>query len=682
MTEVHQVKLEAVWSRIELPSSVREDTQTRSPWIWYPQLAAPADHAQVRQQGQKWRRVTALHARQGLCLMGQLFPLYAVSTSAETTGWWARSSDVSYVSKFPAALAFTLPPEIEVDPQTAYVRAGQVRPPALIGEIGVVWSGKTPTAYPVALLEEEGLRLCTEIREEIERFLSGAHSFEEWLAVSDHLQEQVQHLVSLYWQVHQNKRPAQQPLPGLQNIFEGKTHVPFPGSVSVEAVLAAYSNADAGMSRWTQEGPFPQYRFEHADGAALVEVRPSPKKLGQKVDETTSRALWQRVRKLSDLDGDVLIASLAHYMGMNAAAKDDEEYGVITGTQILDYRKIEPIMKKDPGSSVKRRAGHRKEDLSEVSGCFDRVISTWVTMKRRKGYSLESPLLLVKQVIRRHVNEADDAPVVDAELDSAALQALIKEEQMDEAEEQSFVIAWLYRPGDWFKQGVSQRRSLAWLCQKALSYDLEKEFWERRLVRYFLFQLRLNAMAGGSITRQIITFFDELSLPINERDPQKTRNRFEKAMNRLIADHEIAAWGPVQGNPALPRTDWLPIWLNWRIFVSVAPLIALRSDFSEEVKRLVAQGLGLSVEVVKQNLAASVAMSDLALSQRISLTQLHALELRTFQQISKKAVAVGDTTQEIVDDAIRQFRREPETLDQFIVKLFNGKDPSPDEEDA
>ncbi len=189
-------------------------------------------------------------------------------------------------------------------------------------------------------------------------------------------------------------------------------------------------------------------------------------------------------------------------------------------------------------------------------------------------------------------------------------------------------------------------------------------------------------MAGGSITRQIITFFDELSLPINERDPQKTRNRFEKAMNRLIADHEIAAWGPVQGNPALPRTDWLPIWLNWRIFVSVAPLIALRSDFSEEVKRLVAQGLGLSVEVVKQNLAASVAMSDLALSQRISLTQLHALELRTFQQISKKAVAVGDTTQEIVDDAIRQFRREPETLDQFIVKLFNGKDPSPDEEDA
>jgi hypothetical protein len=107
------------------------------------------------------------------------------------------------------------------------------------------------------------------------------------------------------------------------------------------------------------------------------------------------------VRKLSDLDGDVLIAALAHYMSMPATAKDEEGYGVITGTQILDYRKIEPIMKKDPGSNVKRRAGHRQEDLSETSGCFDRVFTTWVTMKRKKGYSLESPLLLVKQAIRR-----------------------------------------------------------------------------------------------------------------------------------------------------------------------------------------------------------------------------------------------------------------------------------------
>jgi hypothetical protein len=169
-------------------------------------------------------------------------------------------------------------------------------------------------------------------------------------------------------------------------------------------------------------------------------------------------------------------------------------------------------------------------------------------------------------------------------------------------------------------------------------------------------------------------------LPVNERDPQKTRNRFEKAMDRLVADHEIAAWGSIQGNPPLPRTEWLPIWLNWRIFVTVAPLIALRPDFSEEVRRLVAQGLGLSVEAVKQSLAANTAMSELVERQRISLAQLHALELRTFQQISKKAVAIGDTTQEIVDDAVRQFQREPETLDQFIVKLFTRKEPSPGEE--
>jgi len=69
----------------------------------------------------------------------------------------------------------------------------------------------------------------------------------------------------------------------------------------------------------------------------------------------------------------------------------------------------------------------------------------------------------------------------------------------------------------------------------------------------------------------------------------------------------------------------------------------------------------LSSEAVKQSLEAGTGMGDLAESRHVSLAQLHALELRTFQQVSKKAINVGDTTQEIVDDALRQFRREPET---------------------
>lgn len=680
MAEEHQANREAMWSKIEMPS-VRGSDQAGSPWIWYPHLMVPTENEKFGQQGQRWRRVPALYAKQGLCLMGQLFPLHSLSTATPTeTTAWCRSGDLSYVSKFPVALACKLPPEIEADGHTTHVRTEQARPP-LIGEIGVVWSNKTPSAYSITLLSEEGLRLCTEIREALERFFASPRLFEEWLVFSDQVQEQVQYLVSLYWQIHQNKRPAQQTLPGLQNIFEGKTHVPFPGSVSVEAVLAAYSNADMGMTQWTQDGEFPQYRFEHADGVALVEVRPSPKKLGPKVDESTSGALWQRVRKLSDLDGDVLIASLAHYMNIPANTKDEEGYGVITGSQILDYRKIEPIMKKIPGSSVKRRAGHRQEDLFETSGCFDRVIATWVTMKRKKGYSLESPLLLVKQVIRRHISTTDAVPVVPAVLDSASLQALLKEEEVDEAEGQSFVIAWLYRPGDWFRQGTSQRRSLAWLCQKALSYDLKKEFWERRLARYFLFQLRLSALAGGSITRTISTFFKELSLPINERDPQKTRDRFHKAMDKLVEDHQIAAWGPVEGNLPLPRTEWLPIWLSWSIVITVAPLIALAPPFSLEMKRLVAHGLGLAIEEMQRSLTENPNIAHLAERQRISLTQLQALELRAFQQVSKKAIAAADTTQEIVEDAVRQFKREPETLDSFIVRLFTKNEPTFDEED-
>ena len=664
-----------MWSKVEMLATL-EGSQVTPPWIWYPFLNAPAEQAAGRQRGKMWKRVTPGQARQGLCLMGQLLPLYALETAEETTSWWARSNDITYIGKFPVALGFFLPPDPIFDSSASFIRTGQIRPPALIGEVGIVWSARIPSVYPVALLPEEGQQLCDSIRESLDGFFAGSVSFERWLPVSEQVQEHVQRLVSLYWQLHQSRRPAQQTLPGLQNVFEGgKTHVAFPAAVPVEAVLAAYSNADSTKSRWTQSGPFPQYRFDYGDGMALVEVRTSARRLGQKVDETTSRSLWQRVSKLSDLDGDVLIAALAHYMGLSAASLDEEGYGVITGAQILDYRGIEPIMKRDAGSSVKRRAGHRQEDLAGTALCFDRVVDTWVTIKRRKGFSLESPLLQVKQVIRRHPKEGDNELVEEFLLEGESLQALITEAQAEEAEDQSFVVLWLYRPGTWFKQGVAHSRSIAFLCRKALTYNLEKEFWERRLVRYFLFQLRLSALAGGSITRQISTFFNELSLPVNERDPQKTRNRFEKAMNRLVDDHQIAAWGPVEGNPPLPRTDWLPIWLSWRIVVTVAPLIALRPEFSQELKRLVAHGLGLSVEALHQSLADTPTMAVLAEQQRISLSQLHALELRAFRQVSEKAVTVGDTTQEIVDEAARHFKREPEMLNQFVIRLFAAGEP-------
>jgi hypothetical protein len=154
-------------------------------------------------------------------------------------------------------------------------------------------------------------------------------------------------------------------------------------------------------------------------------------------------------------------------------------------------------------------------------------------------------------------------------------QLLQEEEQIPDA---PLAVAWYYQPGtclESFLIGPNYRA--AWLLQQALHYDPYHEKWEKRLARYFTFQMRMNADFGGTtIKRTIGTLIDELALPINRNDPDKTKKRFEKAMNQLRKDGIISSWGPeeryYQDMEQYPRRNWLESWLAHEIEVSAASL--------------------------------------------------------------------------------------------------------------
>jgi len=77
--------------------------------------------------------------------------------------------------------------------------------------------------------------------------------------------------------------------------------------------------------------------------------------------------------------------------------------------------------------------------------------------------------------------------------------------------------------------------------------------------------LRLNASHHEKPPIKIQTLFDELNLPINERFPQRTRDRFEKAMDILQKDGHLI-WD-YQKKEQPPSRNWLATWLGYHIVV-------------------------------------------------------------------------------------------------------------------
>lgn len=571
-------------------------------WYWCPPvLPVEADRAQLL--AAQWMPIHLEHQHTlFLTLVGQLSEIHYVKTAeAEQMEVWAHGEDITSAEQIPVVLAFYLPEQVRKVTQTALQQSmpsdslpllvGETLAPTRIGEVALVADSQAGgwRSYPLHLLGEEGRILRQQIQQIIREFAADArrehqrrragsaplssHSQVEREARYSHLHTLAQRLAMLYWRAHQERMEQiaeaspTRSLPQTLYVFDKGTIIPAPQPV--QAVLAAYSSAQSNTNQWEHTTGIPTFVYHKEHGITSIEIRPSDQDI--QLDDSLIQSLWNQVLQLSDIDGDVLLAMLAQAI----ATPHDEKDGVwITGKLILDYRGIEPI-KKRMKNGQKRKAGYRLEDLADVAACVSRMGNTWIRVeqwiaddetpqqepggkrpkKRRKPYlyTRESRLINITDVIRQH----------ELRRESGVTQA-----------QNTLAVAWRYQLGSWidpFLQGAN--RQVAWLLQQALSYDPYHETWEKRLARYFTFQMRLDVMKGGVvITREIGVLLQELSLPCNYRDPERTRQRFEKAMTRLQEDELISGWGYHQENPPLPARKWLYAWLTHSIWVTAAPL--------------------------------------------------------------------------------------------------------------
>ncbi len=337
--------------------------------------------------------------------------------------------------------------------------------------------------------------------------------------------------------------------PEIANVFsEGRIEVPT--SQPFHAFSAAVI---AGREAWKEIPSMLEHEvivgYEHRKpgGTTVVQLRADTNGRSRSV---ALSELFNQAGQLSDLHSDLFLAMVAQLLH---GQKDAAGNTWITSTRLLDYRGIKPIMKGH------WRSGHRQEDIEEIAQAIRSMETTWIKLDeveiidsqppgsrkraKRSRYSHESRLFMFGDIIYH------------------------QEMPLDGTLGKKYPVAWQYRESTWmlpFLEGPN--RFTAPLLRGILAYDPYRQTWEKRLAKHFLWWFRANRQKGIPSIR-IQTLFDECHLPIDKRNPQRTRDRFEEAMNRLHADGHLSAW-EYEEEARLPARGWLTTWLCSSIAVS------------------------------------------------------------------------------------------------------------------
>jgi len=381
-------------------------------------------------------------------------------------------------------------------------------------------------------------------------------TFNVFVDSPEELRTMVQRLAEDYYQHHQSQTPRKRAIPHTPNLFEhGSSNTS--SCLPIQAVIAGIQDARSVAVQWQKpEGHAPFFRYEKPKGTAIVEYKTGEKT--EVFDDKTTASLWRQVKNFSDDDADVVLALFAQLI--RPSGNDGTTW--FLAAQFLDYRGIQPIMKSDVPGGKKRRAGHRQEDIKAVGDSIGRIENIWITLhqwidetasgkkkRKRTEFTHKGRLLMVEEAYTQR-----ELPEGDTESDPG------------------IEIGWRIRPGSWLRTFLeSPNRQVANLCQKSLQYDPYREQWEKRLSRYFMFHGHINTHGGGgTFNREIGKMLQEVSLEADQRKPQRTRDRFEKAMNTLVGDKIIQEWC-YEADVSLPTKGWLPTWLEQKITIHIAP---------------------------------------------------------------------------------------------------------------
>lgn len=286
---------------------------------------------------------------------------------------------------------------------------------------------------------------------------------------------------------------------------------------------------------------FPRATFDRGGAKGHVELRPISHEdqemlPPEEYDELVAQ-MWAQRGELSDLDADTLDALSAAWIAKARSQDEEIRVGI---DELLRLRGVTP--KK---SGAGRRGGYEPEQRSAQLRCLLHIHNTWVTAHAtiteeskggKRGVQLfQSP-----------------AFVMTGRTGQLRLDGTMRVEDVYVTPGRAFR-PFFFGPG----------RQVALLSSRALQYNSRHRTVEKRLIRYLSWRWRCAATGGDLVQRsKIETLLTEAGVKILAREPARTRERLEAALDRLAEDGVIAAWQYGKGWPEtdLPRQGWLEQW--------------------------------------------------------------------------------------------------------------------------
>jgi len=316
----------------------------------------------------------------------------------------------------------------------------------------------------------------------------------------------------------------------------GDTYV-LPATLSRRTIASAITGAQERGEAWDSD-PAALVVFMR-DGAAAAEVtlRPFSAIKGGTLTDRDRETLETALRAWKEVDQDTLDVLVNNLLenGLN-----DRGWAFASYDAILDARERQKKTKLENGKRYK--AGHRLEDRDEVhrsvhrlSNLFADVFPTEEQRRRRKGRA--APVIAIQEL--------------EYDLISGAATGV-----------------W-YALGSW---ADTVRDEGILTSRKILAYHPARQGVEKRLARHLVALLEASRHPEGIAARRIAEIFDELHLTVEEANPGRTQDRFERALAQLQSDGIIGPWryDPDLRTRPLPPRGFLADWLSRELVVRPA----------------------------------------------------------------------------------------------------------------
>lgn len=338
-----------------------------------------------------------------------------------------------------------------------------------------------------------------------------------------------------------NNKPAK---PGKRDYLQMTTvphYILVLNSVAYHTVREAIyrkSFTEADKDKW------PKYHFIKGNTKGHVQIIPKLEndKNTMDLNEDSLRKARMIAEQLSTVDVDVLDILCSVFLHK---AKHPDEIIEFDLADILVMRGLQPKL-----GGEGRRGGFEVKQKEQIIMSLSNIQSLWLTIEKTVLYQNNRPVQVGIQG-RTFLFKGQDGKeyVVNKETCSKTI---------------SFTMDKVFA-----KYLTSSRRQVALLPIKALRYHAYRFSLEKKLCRYLSWRWRTQAYKGDFLKlNKISTLLEASGEKINERSPMRTRERFEKALDRLVEDHIIAAWHYTNWDESLAYgKGWTKFWLNTSIII-------------------------------------------------------------------------------------------------------------------